>query len=51
MIKTISTEQLTSGMYIHELNCPWIQHPFARNQFKITATKDIKKFILLASNH
>lgn len=43
MIKTISTEQLTSGMYIHELNCPWIQHPFARNQFKITATKDIKK--------
>ncbi|MCU7799109.1 MAG: DUF3391 domain-containing protein [gamma proteobacterium symbiont of Lucinoma myriamae] len=43
MIKTISTEQLTSGMYIHELNCPWIKHPFSQNQFKITATKDIKK--------
>lgn len=43
MIKTISTRQLTSGMYIHELHCPWIKHPFARNQFKITDKKDIKK--------
>ncbi|MCU7940159.1 MAG: HD-GYP domain-containing protein [gamma proteobacterium symbiont of Bathyaustriella thionipta] len=43
MIKTISADQLIPGMYIHELNCPWVEHPFVRNQFKITETKDIKK--------
>ncbi len=43
MIKTISAEQLISGMYIHELNCSWMKHPFTRNQFTITEKKDIKK--------
>jgi len=43
MIKTISTEQLKPGMYIHELNCSWIKHPFAHNQFTIREKKDIKK--------
>ena len=43
MIKTISTEQLKPGMYIHELNCSWMKHPFTRNQFTITEKKDIKK--------
>lgn len=43
MIKTISSSKLIAGMYIDELNCPWIKHPFTRNQFKITDLKDIKK--------
>ncbi|MCW8931450.1 MAG: HD-GYP domain-containing protein [Gammaproteobacteria bacterium] len=43
MIKTISSRQLKKGMYIHELDCSWMKHPFARNQFKITDINDIKK--------
>lgn len=43
MIKTISAKQLTMGMYVHELSCSWVNHPFARNQFKITDIKDLKK--------
>jgi HD-GYP domain-containing protein (c-di-GMP phosphodiesterase class II) len=43
MLKTISADQLKVGMYIHELDCSWIDHPFARNQFKISDPSDIKK--------
>jgi len=28
-------------MYIHDLNCGWMEHPFALNQFKITSTDQI----------
>ena len=45
MIKTISVKQIRKGMYIHELNCSWLDHPFARNQFKITKPADIKKLL------
>ena len=45
MIKTISVKQIRKGMYIHELNCSWLDHPFARNQFKITEPADIKKLL------
>jgi putative nucleotidyltransferase with HDIG domain len=30
-------------MYIHELECSWMDHPFARNQFLIDDVKDIAK--------
>ena len=43
MIKKISSKQLIKGMYINELDCSWMKHPFARNQFKITEIDDIKK--------
>lgn len=45
MIKTISAKQLIKGMYIHELKCSWLDHPFARNQFKILEQSDIKKIL------
>lgn len=35
MIKKISIEQLRLGMYIHDLNCSWIDHPFVRNRIKV----------------
>ncbi len=47
MIKKIAIDQLKIGMYIHDLNCGWMKHPFVRNRFmvgdasilsKITAT-------------
>ncbi len=45
MIKTIKSDQLKKDMFIHELDCSWLDHPFARNQFKITAQSDIKKVL------
>lgn len=45
MIKTISTAQIRKGMFIHELNSSWLNHPFARNRFKITEPSDIKKLL------
>jgi putative nucleotidyltransferase with HDIG domain len=37
MIKKIDIAQLIPGMYIHDLNCGWMDHPFATNRF---ITKD-----------
>ncbi|MBZ0104900.1 MAG: HD-GYP domain-containing protein [Sulfuricella denitrificans] len=33
MIKKIEIAQLIPGMYIHDLNCGWMDHPFATNRF------------------
>lgn len=35
MIKKIAIEQLTPGMYIHDLNCGWMDHPFLLNRFAV----------------
>ncbi len=45
MIKTISSKQLEKEMFIHELDCSWMAHPFARNQFKISEQSDIEKIL------
>ncbi|ANQ86912.1 HD-domain containing protein [Azoarcus olearius] len=34
-IKLIPIEQLQPGMYIHDLNCGWIEHNFVRNRFAV----------------
>ncbi len=35
MIKKIDIAQLIPGMYIHDLNCGWMDHPFAANRFTV----------------
>jgi putative nucleotidyltransferase with HDIG domain len=35
MIKKIRTEQLKPGMYIHDLNCGWLEHSFFSNAFHV----------------
>ncbi len=35
MIKKIPIEQLVPGMYIHDVNCGWMDHPFMQNHFAI----------------
>lgn len=45
MIKKISIDQLRIGMYIHDLNCSWINHPFARNQFKVDEASVLNKIL------
>jgi len=34
-IRRISIELLEVGMYVHDINCSWLDHPFARNNFLI----------------
>ena len=45
MIKRIRSDQLKPGMFIHDLNCGWMEHPFALNSFKINDEKTIEKII------
>ncbi|PWB48656.1 MAG: phosphodiesterase [Nitrosomonadales bacterium] len=39
MIKKIDIAQLIPGMYIHDLNCSWMDHPFAANRFTVKDEK------------
>ncbi|MCB6182598.1 HD-GYP domain-containing protein [Leeia sp. TBRC 13508] len=43
MIKKIQFDQLTPGMFVHDLNCDWMSHPFARNQFMVRSDEDLQK--------
>jgi HD-GYP domain-containing protein (c-di-GMP phosphodiesterase class II) len=40
-IKKIPVEQLRPGMYIHDLNCSWLDHPFATGSFAVHDQKRI----------
>lgn len=41
MLKQISKQDLRLGMYIHDLNCQWIDHPFLRNSFMLRRDADL----------
>ena len=43
MIKRIGRDQLIIGMYIHDLNCSWVDHPFLLNSLKVEDEKTIAK--------
>ncbi|GAB2894783.1 cyclic di-GMP phosphodiesterase [Uliginosibacterium flavum] len=45
MIKKINSSDLRVGMYIHELDCDWLTHPFLKNQFKISNDAQIEKIV------
>ncbi|MDH5543719.1 MAG: HD-GYP domain-containing protein [Nitrospinota bacterium] len=45
MIKKIGVESLKKGMFIHDLNCSWLDHDFVSNSLKINDDKTIKKII------
>ena len=47
MVKNIPVAQLRLGMYIHDLNCGWMDHPFARNQFRIEDRATLDKILSL----
>jgi len=44
MKKRCKPEDLKIGMYV-EIPTKWLNHPFVKNEFKITSTKQIQKFI------
>ena len=43
MIKKIDVTDLKPNMYIHDINCPWMDHPFLRDSFLIVDDDDIEK--------
>jgi HD-GYP domain-containing protein (c-di-GMP phosphodiesterase class II) len=45
MLKKVDSSQLKVGMYIHDLSCDWMTHPFVRNRFKIGSEDEIRKII------
>ncbi len=45
MIKKVKTEQLKPGMFVHDLNCGWLNHPFLRNRFLLTCAGEIEKIL------
>jgi HD-GYP domain-containing protein (c-di-GMP phosphodiesterase class II) len=34
-VKKIAVDQLRPGMYVHDLDCGWLQHPFLLNRFLV----------------
>ncbi|MDX2505755.1 MAG: DUF3391 domain-containing protein, partial [Gammaproteobacteria bacterium] len=45
MLKKVSVSQLKIGMYIHDLNRLWFNHPFAFNQFFITEKEQLSELL------
>jgi len=45
MVKKVKVQQLKPDMYIHDLNCGWLKHPFVTNSFKIKDEKVIEKIV------
>ena len=45
MLKKIDASQLKVGMYIHDLSCDWMTHPFVRNRFKLASDDEIRKIV------
>jgi putative nucleotidyltransferase with HDIG domain len=50
MLKKVDSSQLKVGMFIHDLSCDWMTHPFVRNRFLLTEEEEIRK-ILKAGIH
>ena len=45
MLKKIDSSQLRVGMFIQELDCGWMEHPFVRNRFKLSKDEEIRKIL------
>lgn len=43
MIKKIGKEDLKLGMFIHDLNCGWMDHVFFRKRFLLKREEDLRK--------
>ncbi|RJX32155.1 MAG: HD-GYP domain-containing protein [Oxalobacter sp.] len=44
-IKKITISQLKVGMYVHDLNCDWMTHPFFRSRFPVTTYEEILRIV------
>jgi putative nucleotidyltransferase with HDIG domain len=45
VIKKIPTADLKLGMFVHDLNCGWLDHSFLRNSFMLRKEADLEKIL------
>jgi putative nucleotidyltransferase with HDIG domain len=45
MIKQVPAQALKTGMYIHDLNCDWMSHPFVRTRFRLEGDEQIQTIL------
>jgi HD-GYP domain-containing protein (c-di-GMP phosphodiesterase class II) len=45
MLKKVDSSRLRVGMFIHDLDCGWMEHPFMRNRFVISSEDEIRKIL------
>lgn len=45
MLKRVDSSQLRVGMFVHDLDCNWIEHPFVRSRFLLTSEDEIRKIL------
>jgi putative nucleotidyltransferase with HDIG domain len=50
MIKLIPIDKLQVGMYVHDLNCGWIEHNFLRSRFPVGDEKTRQRIIALGTH-
>lgn len=43
MLKKVDSSQLRVGMFIYDLDCGWMEHPFVRSRFLLTSEDEIRK--------
>ncbi len=45
MLKTVKTDQITLGMYVHDFKVAWMKNPFWKKSLKIKTTEDLAKLV------
>jgi len=45
VIKKVKTSDLRVGMYVHDLNIPWLEHGFVRSHFLLKSEHQIEKIL------
>jgi len=45
MLKKVKAEKLKPGMFVHDFNCGWLNHPFLRNRVLLQSDADIEKVL------
>ncbi len=43
MLKKISVTQLQPGMFVQDMDCGWMEHPFLTDSFTVRSGKDVEK--------
>jgi len=43
VLETVAVQELEPGMFVHDLQMSWLQHPFLRNQFVIHSQDEIDR--------
>jgi HD-GYP domain-containing protein (c-di-GMP phosphodiesterase class II) len=46
-IKKIPVDRLRPGMYVHDVNCAWLDHPFVTNHFAVQDAKRVREIVSL----